>query len=174
MGTQKTGCRWDDRQGGPTRWGRYFREMVTFTWPRFRVCFLHRLFRLLESNWHKILQFMLHVQPKTLFSPSSGQANLWFPTERGQGYLKFKTLLHANTIICICICQHQWMMYLHWIFAQDGVTLLPIRLTQTDHLQLPSSVHLEIQLLLERKWVALTVTMTAASRSYNRSIRVLL
>lgn len=59
MGTQKTGCRWDDELGGPTRWRRYFREMVTFTWPRFRVCILHRLFRLLESNWHKILQFIL-------------------------------------------------------------------------------------------------------------------
>lgn len=111
MGTQKTGCRWDDELGGPTRWERYFREMVTFTWSRFRVCILHRLFRLLESNWHKILQFILHVQPKTLFSPPSGlgQANLWFPTGRGQGYLKFKTLLHANTIIYIWICQHQWM-----------------------------------------------------------------
>lgn len=51
MGTQKTGCCWTTDLGGSSGCGQYFRERVTSTWPRCKVCLLHRVFRLLDSNW---------------------------------------------------------------------------------------------------------------------------
>lgn len=47
--------------------------------------------------------------------------------------------------------------------SQDGVLALSLTLTHTDHLQLLSAVHLEKQLLFDRKWAGLMATRAAVS-----------
>lgn len=61
--------------------------------------------------------------------------------------------------------------YLYGSFSQDCI-VLSTRLTDTEHPQVPRPVHLERQLLFDGKKVALMLTMTSVSKTYNRSIRV--